>query len=114
MQVNVLHVAGEVSHDIYYAYKALNQSHRLLMVDLGEDEEKFEAFMQPLTQSFEGLGNALLANGGNYNTEEVMHTTAHYKQKYKQMHLQVRKTVIGLARDLRGIAFAFNTKVSDL
>ncbi len=31
---------------------------------------------------------------GNYNTE------------------QVRKTVIGLARDLRGIAFAFNTKVS--
>ena len=32
-------------------------------------------------------------NSGNYNTEEV------------------RKTVIGLARDIRGIAFAFNTKV---
>ena len=25
---------------------------------------------------------------------------------------EVRKTVIGLSRDLRGIAFAFNTKVS--
>ena len=32
--------------------------------------------------------------GGGYNSEEV------------------RKTVIGLARDLRGIAFAFNTKTS--
>ena len=42
-----------------------------------------------------------MLTSGNYNTEEV------------------RKTVIGLARDLRGIAFAFNTMqrkdlVSDL
>ena len=68
---------------------------RLLMVDLGEDEDKFDAFMLPLTQSFESLGQVLMnsANSG-YNSEEV------------------RKTVIGLARDLRGIAFAFNTKVS--
>lgn len=28
--------------------------------------------------------------------------------------MQVRKTVIGLARDLRGVAFAFNTKVKTL
>ena len=28
------------------------------------------------------------------------------------VEFQVRKTVIGLARDLRGIAFAFNTKTS--
>eukprot|EP00095_Tigriopus_kingsejongensis_P007054 maker-scaffold146_size311726-snap-gene-2.19 protein:Tk07054 transcript:maker-scaffold146_size311726-snap-gene-2.19-mRNA-1 annotation:"Exportin-7" len=54
---------------------------RLLMVDLGEDEEKFDQFMMPLTQAFESLG-------------------------------QVRKSVIGLARDLRGLAYAFNTKVS--
>ena len=86
---------------------------RLLMVDLGEDEEKFDAFMVPLTQAFENLGQVLLNNNNNYNTEEV------------------RKTVIGLARDLRGdfhiylhlwlavsmllllgIAFAFNTKIS--
>ena len=32
---------------------------RLLMVDLGEDEEKFDAFMMPLTQSFESLGQVL-------------------------------------------------------
>ena len=35
---------------------------RLLMVDLGEDEEKFDAFMMPLTQSFESLGQVLLNN----------------------------------------------------
>ena len=65
------------------------------MVDLGEDEEKFDAFMAPLTQAFENLGSVLLnSNNSNYNSEEV------------------RKTVIGLARDLRGIAFAFNTKAS--
>ena len=29
---------------------------RLLMVDLGEDEDKFEAFMIPLTNAFESLG----------------------------------------------------------
>jgi exportin-7 len=64
------------------------------MVDLGEDEEKFDAFMIPLTQAFENLGQVLLNTNNSYNTEEV------------------RKTVIGLARDLRGIAFAFNTKTS--
>ena len=67
---------------------------RLLMVDLGEDEEKFDAFMMPLTQSFESLGQVLLNQSGGCNSEEV------------------RKTVIGLSRDLRGIAFAFNTKIS--
>ena len=64
------------------------------MVDLGEDEEKFDAFMMPLTQSFESLGQVLLNQSSGYNSEEV------------------RKTVIGLSRDLRGIAFAFNTKIS--
>ena len=44
---------------------------RLLMVDLGEDEEKFDAFMLPLTRSFENLGGVLLSNGPGYNSEEV-------------------------------------------
>ena len=39
------------------------------MVDLGEDEDKFDAFMLPLTTAFESLG-AVLAAGG-YNSEEV-------------------------------------------
>ena len=44
---------------------------RLLMVDLGEDEEKFDAFMMPLTQSFESLGQVLLNQSSGYNSEEV-------------------------------------------
>ena len=44
---------------------------RLLMVDLGEDEEKFDAFMAPLTQAFENLGSVLLNSNSNCNTEEV-------------------------------------------
>ena len=46
---------------------------RLLMVDLGEDEDKFDAFMIPLTQSFESLGQVLLHSTNGYNTEEVSH-----------------------------------------
>ena len=42
---------------------------RLLMVDLGEDEDKFDAFMLPLTTAFESLGVVLAAGG--YNSEEV-------------------------------------------
>ena len=38
---------------------------RLLMVDLGEDEEKFDAFMVPLTQSLESLGQVLLSSGSS-------------------------------------------------
>jgi exportin-7 len=41
---------------------------RLLMVDLGEDEEKFDAFMIPLTQSFESLGQVLLNSGSSKST----------------------------------------------
>ena len=41
------------------------------MVDLGEDEEKFDAFMMPLTQSFESLGQVLLNQSSGYNSEEV-------------------------------------------
>ena len=41
------------------------------MVDLGEDEEKFETFMIPLTQSFESLGQVLLNSNGRFDTDEV-------------------------------------------
>lgn len=41
---------------------------RLLMVDLGEDEDKFDAFMLPITQSFESLGQVLRNSSANYNT----------------------------------------------
>ncbi|XP_066902464.1 exportin-7 isoform X5 [Halyomorpha halys] len=68
---------------------------RLLMVDLGEDEDRFITFMIPLTNAFESIG-AMLQTAGTpvFAAEEA------------------RKALIGLARDLRGLAFAFNTKTS--
>ncbi|XP_053236662.1 ran-binding protein 17 isoform X5 [Podarcis raffonei] len=64
---------------------------RLLMVDLGEDEDEFENFMLPLTVSFETLAQIF---NNSFKQEEAKHM------------------LIGLARDLRGIAFALNTKTS--
>ncbi len=45
---------------------------RLLLVDLGEDEDKFDAFMMPLTQSFESLGRVLINANNGFNSEEVL------------------------------------------
>ncbi|XP_072943133.1 exportin-7-B [Epargyreus clarus] len=68
---------------------------RLLMVELGEDEERFHAFMMPLTAAFEGI-IGLLGQSENpmFASEDA------------------KKTLIGLARDLRGLALAFNTKTT--
>ncbi|KAJ8686986.1 hypothetical protein QAD02_022780 [Eretmocerus hayati] len=68
---------------------------RLLMVDLGEDEERFHTFMFPLTAALESLGQLMgAADTPLFAPEEA------------------KKALIGLARDLRGLAYAFNTKTS--
>ncbi|NXF30877.1 RBP17 protein, partial [Nyctibius bracteatus] len=64
---------------------------RLLMVDLGEDEDEFENFMHPLAVSFESV-------------------TQIFDSGFEQA--AAKRMLIGLARDLRGIAFALNTKTS--
>ncbi|KAM9531618.1 LOW QUALITY PROTEIN: ran-binding protein 17 [Guaruba guarouba] len=64
---------------------------RLLMVDLGEDEDEFENFMLPLRVSFESVAQL-------FNSIFVQE--------------EAKRMLIGLARDLRGIAFALNTKTS--
>ncbi|XP_033102804.1 exportin-7-like isoform X2 [Anneissia japonica] len=70
---------------------------RLLMVDLGEDEQRFENFMMPLTQALDFVGVQLSsAEKGVVSFNEA----------------QAKRTLIGVARDLRGIAFAFNTITS--
>ncbi|XP_051896679.1 LOW QUALITY PROTEIN: exportin-7 [Pristis pectinata] len=65
---------------------------RLLMVDLGEDEDQFEQFMLPLTAAFETV--AQMFNSTTFNEQDA------------------KRTLVGLVRDLRGIAFAFNAKTS--
>ncbi|KAG1667827.1 Exportin-7 [Nymphon striatum] len=68
---------------------------RLLMVELGEDDDRFHQFMIPLTATFDAVGN-MLANAETPLFQEE----------------EAKKTLIGLARDLRGLAYAFNTKAS--
>uniref|UniRef100_M3XY76 Exportin 7 n=1 Tax=Mustela putorius furo TaxID=9669 RepID=M3XY76_MUSPF len=65
---------------------------RLLMVDLGEDEDQYEQFMLPLTGAFEAVAQMFSTN--SFNEQEA------------------KRTLVGLVRDLRGIAFAFNAKTS--
>nr|XP_032289090.1 ran-binding protein 16 isoform X8 [Drosophila virilis] len=70
-------------------YTALS---RLLMFDLGEDEERFYNFLTPLTNQFESLGNVLMDTKSFPNDE-------------------VKKAIIGLARDLRGLALPLNARI---
>ncbi|KAH1005287.1 hypothetical protein HUJ04_006300 [Dendroctonus ponderosae] len=68
---------------------------RLLTVNLGEDEERFHNFLLPLTTSFESLGLLLTASDTSiFVTEDV------------------KKVLIGLARDLRGLTYSFISKLS--
>ncbi|KAL4719193.1 hypothetical protein ACJJTC_002364 [Scirpophaga incertulas] len=68
---------------------------RLLMVELGEGEERFHTFMMPITAAMESIIGLL----GQPETPLYASEDA-------------KKTLIGLARDLRGLAFAFNTKTT--
>ena len=97
---------------------------RLLMVDLGEDEERFHTFMLPLT------GEYVIANFEfrvfvifTYVTTTylVIVISAALESLGQMMGAadtplfaaeEAKKTLIGLARDLRGLAFAFNTKTT--
>ncbi|KQS30266.1 ran-binding protein 16 isoform X4 [Drosophila erecta] len=65
---------------------------RLLMFDLGEDEERFYNFLEPLTNQFESLGSVLMDNN-IFSNEEA------------------KKAIIGLARDLRGLALPLNARI---
>ncbi|XP_061393190.1 ran-binding protein 16 [Musca vetustissima] len=65
---------------------------RLLMFDLGEDEERFYSFLNPLTNQFESLGPVLM-DANSFPNEEA------------------KKAIIGLARDLRGLAQPLTSRV---
>jgi exportin-7 len=88
---------------------------RLLMVDLGEDEERFHTFMLPLT-------GKKIANVIYCNEYIFFYTISGALESLGQLMgaadtplfaaEEAKKALIGLARDLRGLAFAFNTKSS--
>ncbi|KAI7693184.1 Exportin-7 [Sarcoptes scabiei] len=66
---------------------------RLFMNYSGEDEDKFEKFMQPITSSLETL-KTMLNNKSMCNEDEI------------------KKTLIGVSRDLRGLVSSFISKSS--
>jgi len=65
------------------------------MVDLGEDEERLTRFMTPIITTMQNLKQMMMNSSGNSGMTDL-----------------AMKTLIGLARDLRGLIFAFNTKSS--
>uniref|UniRef100_A0A8D8RPF3 Exportin-7 n=2 Tax=Cacopsylla melanoneura TaxID=428564 RepID=A0A8D8RPF3_9HEMI len=80
---------------------------RLLMVDLGEDEDRFETFMMPLTMLCHRASVESFGGGGGTNMFAMAaESPAMFVSE------ETKKALIGLARDLRGLAFAFNTKTS--
>lgn len=66
---------------------------RLLLVELGEDEERFERFISPMTTTAEHLRTLLSSR--HMVTED-----------------ELKRTLVGLCRDLRGIAIAFSSRTS--
>ncbi|CAH8527138.1 unnamed protein product [Schistosoma guineensis] len=68
---------------------------RLLMVELGEDDEKFLNFVSPLTRVTNQLIIALLFGDSSNFNEKLM-----------------KISIIGLARDIRGILYSLNNKAS--
>ncbi|CAH8493807.1 unnamed protein product [Schistosoma turkestanicum] len=69
---------------------------RLLMIELGENDEQFLNFIAPLTRVTNQLIIGLLLEGSsnNFNQESM------------------KWSIIGLARDLRGISYSLNNKTS--
>ncbi|KAI5740059.1 hypothetical protein M8J76_000138 [Diaphorina citri] len=104
---------------------------RLLMVDLGEDEDRFEAFMLPLTNKFFPSVSSEADIVDKFKVLQVNNKVICHRASVESfgnmsgnifamaaespsmfVSEETKKALIGLARDLRGLAFAFNTKTS--
>ncbi|KAF3848418.1 hypothetical protein F7725_014915 [Dissostichus mawsoni] len=80
----------QLLNDLSLGYPSADSVRKL--VKLSADEDQFEQFMLPLTAAFETVAQMLSTN--TFNEQEA------------------KRTLVGLVRDLRGIAFAFNAKTS--
>lgn len=67
---------------------------RLLNLDFNDDDDTFERFTRPLTNQLDTIGN-IMSQAIN-----------------KESLNEVKLPLIGLARDLRGLAFAFNSRAA--
>lgn len=86
----------------------------------GEDEDQFEQFMLPLTAAFEAVAQMLSTNTFNEQEAKVPPSPCSVCVLFYGIFLVLivkcicclQRTLVGLVRDLRGIAFAFNAKTS--
>nr|XP_047127698.1 exportin-7 [Hydra vulgaris] len=68
---------------------------RFLLADIGDEEERFKIFTLPLSLTLENISTRITPNSSS--TFDACET---------------KSLIVGLCRDLRGLAFAFNTKNS--
>ncbi|XP_062503145.1 exportin-7-like [Corticium candelabrum] len=87
--------AGADQLDMRYRTTFYSALSRLLMIELGEDEDRFERFMLPLAETFQRVAGQLANVGSPVFPED-----------------ELRLTFIGLCRDLQGVAYAFVGKTS--
>lgn len=90
---------------------------RLLMVDLGEDEERFYNFMLPLTSNI--ILQFKLIQGNFYGnliyfacTDSFQSIGSIIMDTNSYPNEEAKKALIGLARDLRGLACASSNRSS--
>ena len=74
----------------------INMTSALFLLRTGEDEEKFNRFMRPMTTAFHSLERMLLNASSNSS----------------EMNACAMRTLIGLSRDVRGLTYSFNTKTA--
>lgn len=86
-------------------YKSLG---RLLMFDLGEDEERFYTFMAPIASKFFWKENMISPKQKKPLLSDQFESLIALNDYSNQ---EAKKAIIGLARDLRGLAYALNSKV---
>lgn len=67
---------------------------RLLNLDFNDDDDTFDRFIRPLSNQLDAIGNLMSQST----------STASYND--------IKLPLVGLARDLRGLAFAFNSKMA--
>jgi exportin-7 len=65
---------------------------RLLNLDFSDDDDTFDRFIRPLSNQLDAIGNLMSQSNNPMNIAEV------------------KLPIVGLARDLRGLAFAFNSR----
>lgn len=88
---------------------------RLLVVELGEDEDKFSSFIRPMTSECHPLLIDVLMESSVLLPPAA--TAENIRQMFNQQQMggmvseeELRRSLVGLCRDVRGIVLAFHSR----